>query len=49
MTEKEKADEELSKKIDAHCFHCGKQLILKGAYFECPDHGRKWIPDNVRF
>ena len=23
---------------------CGKQLILKGAYFECPDHCKKWFP-----
>ena len=46
---KEKVAQETAEKIDAHCFKCGAQLIFKGAYFQCPEHGRQWMPENLRF
>lgn len=28
----------------AACFQCGQQLVLRGAYEQCPEHGRAWFP-----
>ena len=47
--ETQKKEQEISYRLGAHCFHCGQHLILKDAYLECPDHGRKWIPENLRY
>ena len=45
----ERVSEETSKLIDAHCFRCGERLRLVRGWFECPEHGRGWVPDNLRF
>ena len=41
--------EEAGKLIDAHCFHCHKPLVFEKGYMVCPEHGKKWIPENARF
>ena len=48
-TDSERKEREISEKLDAHCFKCSERLVLKGAYFECPEHGRGWMPTLTNF
>lgn len=48
-SEPDKKEEKEPLKCGAHCFRCGVELILNGVYWECPEHGRNWLPSSFRY